>query len=81
MHTPTQNRQEFEAPPAGSSGQVVQIEASTTPDKSGNNGVDVESLVMRMHNKMKTLESRYLDLANFYKKELLHGRERTQSSI
>lgn len=26
---------------------------------------------MKMHSKMKNLESRYLDLANFYKKELL----------
>ena len=34
---------------------------------------DVESIVLRMHNKMKTLESRYLDLANFYKRELLSG--------
>lgn len=30
-----------------------------------------DTLVMRMHGKMKSLESRYLDLANFYKRELL----------
>ena len=34
---------------------------------------EVESLIMKMHSKMKSLESRYLDLANFYKKELLAG--------
>jgi hypothetical protein len=32
---------------------------------------DLEGLVLRMHGKMKSLESRYLDLANFYKRELL----------
>ena len=32
---------------------------------------EFESMVVRMHNRMKALESRYLDLANFYKRELL----------
>lgn len=34
---------------------------------------DLESVILRMHGKMKSLESRYLDLANFYKKELVGG--------
>jgi hypothetical protein len=35
------------------------------------NEEDMEAKIMKMHSKMKNLESRYLDLANFYKRELL----------
>jgi hypothetical protein len=30
-------------------------------------------MILKMHNKMKSLESKYLDLANFYKRGLLSG--------
>ena len=33
--------------------------------------VDQESMIMKMHAKVKSLEGRYIDLANFYKRELL----------
>ena len=33
-----------------------------------------------MHNKMKSLESRYIDLANFYKKELISKNKQQQQS-
>ena len=31
----------------------------------------MEQIIMSLHNKMKNLESKYIDLANFYKKELV----------
>lgn len=39
--------------------------------ENGRASEEVENMIMKMHSKMKNLESRYLDLANFYKKELL----------
>ena len=33
--------------------------------------VDQEAMIMKMHAKVKSLEGRYIDLANFYKRELL----------
>ena len=48
------------------------IESAAVSDrKRKDSNHDVESMILKMHNKMKSLESRYLDLANFYKKELL----------
>ena len=32
---------------------------------------DLEQTVVNLYNKMKNLESKYIDLANFYKKELV----------
>jgi hypothetical protein len=32
---------------------------------------DFDSVMLKMHGKVKSLEGRYLDLANFYKRELL----------
>jgi hypothetical protein len=32
----------------------------------------MEDIIMNLHNKMKNLESKYIDLANFYKKELVN---------
>ena len=34
-------------------------------------GTDMEVAITNMHQKMKNLESKYIDLANFYKKEML----------
>ena len=31
----------------------------------------MEVAIMNMHQKMKNLESKYIDLANFYKKEMI----------
>lgn len=31
----------------------------------------MEDTIMNLHNKIKNLESKYIDLANFYKKELV----------
>jgi hypothetical protein len=36
--------------------------------------MDMEKIIMNLHNKMKNLEGKYIDLANFYKKELV-GKE------
>lgn len=30
---------------------------------------------MNLHNKMKNLENKYIDLANFYKKELVNNQK------
>lgn len=34
-------------------------------------GTDVEMIIMGLYSKMKNLEGKYIDLANFYKQELL----------
>jgi hypothetical protein len=34
-------------------------------------GTDVEMIIMNLYSKMKSLEGKYIDLANFYKQELL----------
>ena len=31
----------------------------------------MDQIIVNLHNKMKNLESKYLDLANYYKKELV----------
>jgi aspartate ammonia-lyase len=36
---------------------------------------DMEHVIMSLHNKMKNLESKYIDLANFYKKGLVTQRQ------
>jgi hypothetical protein len=35
--------------------------------EDNNTGSDVEYIIMNLYNKMKNLESKYIDLANFYK--------------
>lgn len=37
---------------------------------------DMESIIMKIHSKMKNLENKYIDLANFYKEGVIHRRER-----
>lgn len=32
---------------------------------------EMEQIIINLHTKMKNLESKYLDLANYYKKELV----------
>ena len=32
---------------------------------------DIEYIIMNLYSKMKNLENKYIDLANFYKKELV----------
>jgi hypothetical protein len=31
----------------------------------------MENIIINLHNKMKNLENKYIDLANFYKRELI----------
>jgi hypothetical protein len=40
------------------------IDQQQQPDPSGG---DVEVIIMNLYSKMKNLESKYIDLANFYK--------------
>ncbi len=47
------------------------IKEGTSTAQMANPVVESESTIMKMHQKMKNLETRYLDLANFYKRELL----------
>lgn len=35
--------------------------------EEGNNNGDVEIIIMNLYSKMKNLEGKYIDLANFYK--------------
>lgn len=37
--------------------------------KDGEN--DIEYIIMNLYSKMKNLENKYIDLANFYKQELV----------
>lgn len=38
-------------------------------EREGEN--DIEFIIMNLYSKMKNLESKYIDLANFYKQELV----------
>ena len=48
--------------------------------KEPSSSVDQEAMLMKMHAKVKSLEGRYIDLANFYKRELLAQGGNTQNS-
>ena len=37
---------------------------------------DVELIVMNLYSKMKNLENKYIDLANFYKHELVRSNQK-----
>jgi hypothetical protein len=36
---------------------------------------DMEQIIMNLHNKMTNLENKYIDLANFYKKEAVKHKQ------
>ncbi len=38
----------------------------------------MESLILKLHSKMKNLENKYIDLANFYKTELVSGTSKSK---
>ena len=40
----------------------------------------MEQIILNLHNKMKNLENKYIDLANFYKKELISKKESDYSA-
>ena len=44
--------------------------------EDNNTGSDVEYIIMNLYNKMKNLESKYIDLANFYKQELVKSNKK-----
>jgi len=46
----------------------IRERASEEPEAPG---TDVEIIIMGLYSKMKNLEGKYIDLANFYKQELL----------
>ena len=35
----------------------------------------MEQIIVNLHSKMKNLENKYIDLANFYKKELIQKKD------
>lgn len=41
------------------------------PNEEGGQSNDVEFIIMNLYSKMKNLENKYIDLANFYKQELV----------
>ena len=41
---------------------------------------DIEYIIMNLYSKMKNLENKYIDLANFYKQELVKGNPGPQRS-
>jgi hypothetical protein len=43
--------------------------------KEHKNSSDMETIILNLHNKMKNLENKYIDLANFYKRELLSRKD------
>lgn len=47
------------------------------PPEEGN---DVEYIIMNLYSKMKNLESKYIDLANFYKQELVKSNKKTTTA-
>lgn len=44
--------------------------------EDGNNNSDVEIIIMNLYSKMKNLEGKYIDLANFYKQELVKSNKK-----
>lgn len=57
----------------GRAAPMIQSPTLSGDDVSQVPNEDVEAVLLKMHSKMKNLESKYLDLANFYKKELIHS--------
>lgn len=49
-------------------GAAVQDDASLS---AGGGDNDIEYIIMNLYSKMKNLENKYIDLANFYKQELV----------
>jgi hypothetical protein len=41
---------------------------------------DVEVIIMNLYSKMKNLESKYIDLANFYKQELVKSNKKPSAA-
>jgi hypothetical protein len=44
------------------------------------NSGDVEVIIMNLYSKMKNLESKYIDLANFYKQELVKSNKKPNAA-
>ena len=42
-------------------------------------GNDVELIIMNLYSKMKNLEGKYIDLANFYKQELVRSNKKVKN--
>ena len=50
---------------------VEDFEEDQIDEREGEN--DIEYIIMNLYSKMKNLENKYIDLANFYKQELVKG--------
>lgn len=48
--------------------------------EEGNNNGDVEIIIMNLYSKMKNLEGKYIDLANFYKQELVKSNKKPNAA-
>ncbi len=48
--------------------------------EDGNNNSDVEIIIMNLYSKMKNLEGKYIDLANFYKQELVKSNKKPSAA-
>ena len=50
-------------------GEAEDFDEDKMDEKEGEN--DIEYIVMNLYSKMKNLENKYIDLANYYKQELV----------
>lgn len=48
-------------------------------DNTRGDGSEVEFIVMNLYSKMKNLENKYIDLANFYKQELVRSNKKPEN--
>jgi hypothetical protein len=56
-----------------SGGAVATESDCKSPEEQKEGENDIEYIIMNLYSKMKNLENKYIDLANFYKQELVRG--------
>jgi hypothetical protein len=80
MPMPVGNTKAYPEPEGGPEDHNLALRQSEAPSddllNEDTQGSDVEFIIMNLYSKMKNLEGKYIDLANFYKQELVKSNKK-----